>query len=113
VGENRLALVSGGEVVEYSLDSRSEIHRQAFNETVLAAIYTSSALLISTNGTLLVLDDNGTQVKEIATPQGSITLLSRHNHNAWASQPNEVVAIATKNGTTSLLHLSLNGVDSA
>lgn len=113
VGENRLALVIGEEVVEYSLDSRTETARHNFNKTILTAIYTQSALLVSTNDSILVIDDNGNVVREIATPQGSITLMSRHNHNTWANQPNEIIAIATKEELSSLLHVNTNGVDSA
>ncbi len=60
--ENRLALISGDEVVEYSLDSRKEIHRHSFNKTILAAIYTKYALMISTQDTLLILDVDGKDI---------------------------------------------------
>lgn len=113
VEENRLALVIGEEVVEYSLDTRTEIARHNFNKTVLTAIYTQSALLVSTTDAILVIDGSGSVIREIPTPQGSISLMSRHNHNSWASQPNEIIAIATKDGLSSLLHVNTNGVDSA
>lgn len=113
VDQNRLALVVGEEVVEFSLDSRTEIARHSFNRTIITAIYTQAALLVSTSDSILVLDGSGSVIREIATPQGSITLMSRHNHNSWASQPNEIIAIATKEGLSSLLHVNANSVDSA
>jgi hypothetical protein len=61
VKENRLAVNCGDEVVEYSLDNRTEIRRTPSNETILAVIYTNTALIFSTtDSNILAIADNGT-----------------------------------------------------
>jgi hypothetical protein len=54
-------------------------------------------------------------LKKIASPHGSISLFSKHNHNEWSSRTEEVIAIAggQGNSTAYLLHIDLtNGIDS-
>lgn len=103
-------------MVQFSLDTRTELLRNVFNETILAVIYTNTALLISTNeSTVLALADDGSLLKEIESPLGSIGLFSKHNHNEWSSRTEEVIAIAGEQGSTNthLLHIDLaKGIDS-
>jgi hypothetical protein len=112
---NRLAVNCGDSVIEYSLDSRAIIQSTIYNDTILALIYTNSALLLATdNATIIVQGDEGAEIKQIQSSLGNIVLFSKHNHDEWRSRPEEVIAVTEEvNSVAYLLHIDVaNGIDS-
>lgn len=96
-------------MVEFSLSTRQEIRTHEFNQTVLSILYTKASLFIATQtASIIVIADDGSVIKEVASPFGSISLMSLHNHNEWRSLTEEVIAVAAEtNSTPYLLHIDL------